>query len=155
MKNVQLKKIKGISLLEVMLSLAIIAIILVMATRFFASALMGSNVNVAAQEFGQIKAKLNSMAAAEGTPIVATATMATLCTAGLDEKICGANNGGNTNPWGGSFSLATGCLSISGIPTQAACGSLATNINGTCTGGTGGNTVKVGLVTGNECGTTP
>lgn len=51
---------KGISLLEVLLSLSIIAIILVMATRYFFVANNNDKINVVRQEVGSLVAAINA-----------------------------------------------------------------------------------------------
>ena len=55
MKFFKLNKQRGISLLEVMLSLAIIAIILVMATRYFGIASRSSKLNTATSMVNEIR----------------------------------------------------------------------------------------------------
>ena len=59
-KNLQRLYQTGISLLEVLLSLSIIAIILVMATRYFFVASNTDRVNIARQEVGELIAATHS-----------------------------------------------------------------------------------------------
>ena len=60
MKSIRVKLQSGISLLEVLLSVSIIAIILVMATKYFFVANDNDRVNVLRQQIGSIVAAIHS-----------------------------------------------------------------------------------------------
>ncbi len=141
-------KTRGIGLLELMLSLAIIAILLVMATRYFMAANESQKINNAISEIHGIAGGAANYANAnpgykdmsitkliEGNYIPASM-------GGTDTKGTGAN------PWNGDLAVAVATagtpgfsVSLTAIPTVA-CGKLANMLQGsekstaTCTSGT-------------------
>lgn len=131
-------KSKGISLLEVMLSLAIIAIILVMATRYFGLASRGAKVNDGTQQINEVRQGLTRWLQDNGT--LSGATLPGMATAGYITSQTGSGQG----PWGpGTITISPGTtnasISLSTGGDAAGCENLAKrfiNIGGSC--GTGG-----------------
>lgn len=142
------KNQRGISLLEVMLSLAIIAIILVMATRYFGIAMRGSKVNQAVSEVGEIQQGFIRYQSDKGNLTGATLTVLS------NDGYITARTAGGTNPWGGNYTPTTTAnpptLAITGIPNPD-CQNLGDKFNVTCTGGT----VTVNLLGGANSVTPP
>ena len=138
-------KQKGISLLEVMLSLAIIAIILVMATRYFGLASRGSKLNDATQQINEVRQGLTRYLNDKNTLV--GVTLPGLAAAGYITQQTGAGTG----PWGPNT------ISITPTPTNAsiavhtgddsaACQNLAnrfTNIGAVCAPSTVDNVVTI------------
>lgn len=142
----------GISLLEVMLSLSIIAIILVMATRYFFVASNNSNVNKLRGQIGTLVSALqeyrNQNADFSG---LTTGGMNYLVTNGFVAKtgdVSAAPPYKMTDPWGTEITVApasgnTGAANIvATLPATpeggAACKAVIAgyaSANGTCTGG--------------------
>lgn len=106
---------KGISLLEVMLSLAIIAIILVMATRYFGIASGTSKLNQATGQINEIKQGLAQWSVNNGS--YSGATLTTLSTANFITSETAAGQ----NPWGGTLGLSatatSATITMEGLPT--------------------------------------
>lgn len=118
---------RGISLLEVMLSLSIIAIILVMATRYFFSAQTSNNINAATQQISLLKSNLNTYKATHANYTgVVTKDVVTPGDPDWDSA-----NGRLSNVWGGTITVAANSdpsmydITFSGIPNEAACDTLA------------------------------
>lgn len=120
-------KQKGISLLEVMLSLAIIAIILVMATRYYGIASLSNKLNTGSSQASEIKAGLAQYYTNHGNY---NANLADL----LNENLITKETGSGQNPFGGTLSLDRNShvLTISGLPDAQTCINLASRVNGTC-----------------------
>lgn len=152
-----MKREKGIGLLELMLSLSIIAILLVMATRYFMVANESQKLNNAISEVNGIAggaanynlsypgyADINMQKLIEGRFIPASL-------GGSDQ------NGTGANPWGGNISVANGSagqgftVTFTGIPTDGndpnttTCQKLANMINASVKGSAScsGNTLDV------------
>jgi prepilin-type N-terminal cleavage/methylation domain-containing protein len=92
------KRQAGISLLELMLSLAIIAVVLTMATRFYTQANQNQNLNNAVSMVNGIVAATHTYrlnVSTTGKP-----TITELITAGQLPS-----DFGGTNPWGGAMTL--------------------------------------------------
>lgn len=143
-------KTRGIGLLELMLSLAIIAILLVMATRYFLVANESQKINNAvsmANGFAGAEAQYASHNNAY------TAKISDLIDGNyLPSSFGGAKEDGvGANPWGGNLVLAVSApgftISFTGVPTSASqkpdtCTKLAMTISGAgkamaeCTAGT-------------------
>jgi len=146
MKRVMMKSQQGIGLLELMLSLAIIAVLLVIATRYYETAKTGEQVNEA---IGIVQAIRGASAQwAAGKPSYSGLNMSALYNYGLlPRSVGGGNNDGvGTNPWGGNVSVtpinsnAQVQVTLTKVPTQA-CNNLIgklsyeTPITPTCNGG--------------------
>jgi type II secretory pathway pseudopilin PulG len=99
-------KQKGISLLEVLLSLGIIAIILVMATKYFFVANRNDKVNTVRQQVGAVMSAVESWkgehatyAATPGLSIGTLSDQGFLANSSLKEN-AGTSNAQLKNPWG-------------------------------------------------------
>jgi prepilin-type N-terminal cleavage/methylation domain-containing protein len=106
---------KGISLLEVMLSLSIIAIILVMATRYFFTANNSQRINESVQQVNGLVGAFNAYRNANGNYNVGTDPLTTLVN-GSYFPVQGAGCTGTvpnvsactlTNPWGNDVVIGT------------------------------------------------
>lgn len=100
------KQQEGISLLEVLLSLGIIAIILVMATKYFFVANRNDKVNIVRQQIGAIISAVESWKAEQPTySATPSLSIGTLSDEGFLAKSSLMQDGGKTNarlnnPWG-------------------------------------------------------
>lgn len=124
------QKNSGISLLEVMLSLTIIAIILVMATRYFGIARHSSQLNVATSQIGEIK---QGYIRYQQDNNAYDTDLATLATDGYITK----QTASGVDPWGGNYTPDVAAnppqLAISG--TGEDCVALAARFSdGACDG---------------------
>ena len=110
---------RGVSLIELMLALAIIAIILVIATRYFARANLSQQVSNATDQVMGVRAAANSYLNDQKT--ANTLTIATLVAAGYLPKGYGGTDGSGAggNPWNGNITIGYGS-------TGAGTGTLAT-----------------------------
>ena len=101
----------GISLLEVMLSLSIIAIILVMATKYFFVANRSDKINTVRQQIGEVIAAIESWKSEHPTYSDSpTLTIGTLSQQGFLAKTNLMSNSGTANatlnnPWGYRISI--------------------------------------------------
>lgn len=127
---------RGIGLLELMLSLSIIAILLVMATRYFLQANEQQKINNAISQ-------LNGIAGAEACYFQAMSPpgYTNKLTDLVNANCLPAGINGSSNPWGGSISISdTAPLTIkmSPVPTDNGtpdtCHKLANTINNTMSG---------------------
>lgn len=91
---------KGIGLLELMLSLAVIAMLLLMATRYFAQARENLKVTEAVKDINTLVQA--SFRWAEGNPSFKGIDIPTLTKAGELSKVWDSKQ----NPWGGSYILS-------------------------------------------------
>lgn len=107
-----LVKQAGIGLLELMLSLAIIAVLLVMATRYYESAQLGEQVNNFVGIVQAMRAAAAQYSAGQGN--YGTLTFQTLVNAGLVPQSLAVNNGNGVGPWGDNLSVtgAGGTLTV-------------------------------------------
>jgi type II secretory pathway pseudopilin PulG len=110
---------RGIGLLELMLSLAIIALLLIMATRYYTTATQSQQVSSAVSMIQGIRAGAHVYYSQGGTP--ATLTMKALMDAGLVPKEFGAVGG---SPWQSTMTLAAAAdkppiLTIPNVPAAA------------------------------------
>ncbi|MBI5447772.1 MAG: type II secretion system protein [Gammaproteobacteria bacterium] len=119
-----IKSQRGIGLLELMLSLAIIAILLVMATRYFGSARQG-------QQVAQAISMVQAISAASQNYFVANSNSM----AGVSAILASGNsylvNPPKNGPWGGSVKVSADSgnasavdITIPNVPDAAACTSL-------------------------------
>jgi len=119
MKIQRFRQQRGISLLEVMLSLAIIAIILVMAARYFGLASNTSKLNQATNQINEIIQGLAQWQNNEGN--YAGASLQSLYTQGFITQQTGKGTGANS--WGGNITLEantnTATIAFTGIPNSA------------------------------------
>lgn len=117
---------RGIGLLELMLSLAIIAILLVMATRYFASARQGQEVASAISLIQAVSAASQSYFVANGNAFTGLSASA------LKTQNYLPANTNLVNPWGGTVTVAGGdssnptavTITLTNVP-GAACTQLA------------------------------
>ncbi len=126
------KKQSGISLLEVMLSLSIIAIILVMATRYFFVASNNSNVNKLRGQIGTVVSALQEYRN-QHPNYVALTGMDTLIAQGFIAQTADVDVGAGTlsNPWTNPITLTPGgnpvgtnVMISTDLPTEANCRAL-------------------------------
>jgi type II secretory pathway pseudopilin PulG len=101
---------RGIGLLELMLALAIIAVLLIMATRYYQSTSQAQKVNQAAQDIQAIIAAVANFRA--GDP---NGTFAITDLSGFLPSTW-ASPPATDNPWGGSYTAAA----VASLPTQVA-----------------------------------
>jgi prepilin-type N-terminal cleavage/methylation domain-containing protein len=135
MKSKFLKlKQRGISLLEVMLSLAIIAVVLVMATRYFGIATISSKVNQATSMISEIRQGYARYVMDTNDSV--GGTLETLAKGGYITKETGAG-AKDGNPWGGAIVMSISLpqtITFEGIPTKD-CTNLANRFGVTCENG--------------------
>ncbi len=100
-KRLRINSEKGIGLLELMLSLAIIALLLVMATRYYSSAHGSQQLNAAVEAYHAIYAAAETYEANDpaGTP-----HLVQLVKENLLPQVFGGT-GSLANPWGGGINL--------------------------------------------------
>jgi type II secretory pathway pseudopilin PulG len=151
MRTIQLfkrKSLRGISLLEVMLSLSIIAIILVMATRYFFTASESNRINIAKGDMVAVYNAVNNYASNHSTVAAGEYTgisTAQLITDGyIDNKLSGVTVDGDsskfTNPWKTDITVAVansgkGATITTTASSGAACQALVANFqkgDGSC-----------------------
>jgi Tfp pilus assembly protein PilE len=130
---------KGIGLLELMLSLAIIAILLIMATRYYQSASTNQKINQAVDMFAAVKGGVRNYYISNGktfpTSVAKLVQSGYLPTSYLDGDKSTATTSANVNPWNGSLAVAAGTgdtftVAMAGIPT-AICSQLVGRVQGT------------------------
>lgn len=164
MKSIQFLKQKGIGLLELMLSLAIIAILLIMATRYYQSASNSQAISQALDMMNAVKSGvknyMNSNLNSATLPSVAT-----LVTNGYLPASYGSSASVNAtaNPWGGMICVEAGgsgssCsaglgassyfnVDMTGIPVSI-CNQLSERLNSTINSSVG-EAVNNGCSSGN------
>lgn len=105
---------RGIGLLELMLSLAIIAILLVMATRYFTSARQGQQVASAVSIVNAITAAASNYTSTQGGGSAPSSI------GKIDSYL---PQGGTTSPWGGAITVSGTATSfailIPNVPSDA------------------------------------
>lgn len=110
------KTMLGVTLLEIMLVLAIAAMVIIMSVRYYQSAQAGQQANQVIQQITAIMAAADSLSQSSGTYSgVSTTTVGGML----------SNVGGLTTPWGDSISVTPGSTSYSvSIPNMppAVCG---------------------------------
>lgn len=89
-------KMLGVTLLEIMLVLAIAALIIVMSVRYFQSASISQQAVAYTSQLQAIAAAENSLSQGTGSYVENYSTLASILPAG-----------GMTNPWGGSVEVVT------------------------------------------------
>ncbi len=99
----------GIALLEVMLSISVIAIILVMATRFFYVASNNNKANTVISQIGALLASCDTWRGGSGD--VTDLSIGTLAEAGLLDNFPGLHGSGSSaelkTPWGNAYALSS------------------------------------------------
>lgn len=139
MKTFILKKWQqGISLLEVLLSLSIIAIILVMATRYFFVASNNDKVNVVRQQIGALVAAVNSWKN-QNPQYTSDLSISQLSNDGFlaNSRSLSADKSTLYDPWGDPITLTaiqgTGAQITVSVPKASDCNSLQNSYpDGTC-----------------------
>lgn len=91
------KRSLGVTLLEIMLVLAIAALIIVMSVRYFQSASISQQAVAYTSQLQAIAAAENSLSQGTGSYTASSATLASILPAG-----------GMTNPWGGKVTVTPG-----------------------------------------------
>lgn len=137
-----IKRIRAISLLEVLLSLSIIAIILVMATRYFFVASNNDKINIARQQVGSLVAAINSWKN-QNPQYTADLTIAQLNHDGFLANSHSLSGDKSTlyDPWGDPLTLSVspekGAQISLTMPKDSDCNSLQNSYpDGTCEGPT-------------------
>lgn len=126
MKHLKKSSIKGFSLLELLLAIAIIGLIILMATRYFTTVKAGQQASAAIQEVQGIRSAIGTQLAQGTAP--GSVTIASTCPT-LPASFCNSGLSKLVMPWdttdGGSSAIAASATSttitVSGIPTLAAC----------------------------------
>jgi type II secretory pathway pseudopilin PulG len=153
---------RGIGLLELMLSLSIIAILLVMATRYFLQANEQQKINNAISQFNGIAGAEACYFQSSSPPKYVT-DFSTLISANcLPAGIGGSTGEGiGVNPWGGNIKISsTAPLTIvmSSVPQgngdPDTCKKLANTINNTMSGSNGSGKNAKGNATCDDAGIT-
>ena len=139
----------GISLLEVMLSLSIIAIILVMATRYFFVANNNSNVNKLRGEIATVVSALQDYRN-QHADYSGVTDMSILIAAGFIDKTADVTATTYNNPWTSPILVtgsATSATITTTVPSQSDCNAVASGYSAQqapggdptkfCTAGTG------------------
>lgn len=116
----KLRNRKGIGLLELMLALAIIAILIIMATRYYQSASTSQKIADAQGQITAIMTAATSWAKGFAPPSYTGVSM-TAISGGLPKTLAGT--GANASPWGTNISVAAGTpasttftITFTGIP---------------------------------------
>lgn len=144
----QRKKQRGISLLEVMLSLSIIAIILVMATRYFFTASESQRVNQAKAQVTAVLAAATTYGHNQKTGFTSITTSGLVTDGYLNQNNPSISESSGTytfnNPWHNAITFAdatSGNASLqTKVDTKAACEGLASSFPGaTCTAAASGD----------------
>lgn len=119
-----MRSIAGVTLLEIMLVLAIAAMIIVMSVRYYQSAQAKQQATDTIQKLTAIMSAADSMSIASGS-------YAAFNNAALEGAL--ANVGGNTTPWGGTITVApaasTYTVTVTDVPPQV-CSGLYGQLNG-------------------------
>ncbi|MBX9705585.1 MAG: hypothetical protein K2Q14_03770 [Gammaproteobacteria bacterium] len=115
MSRLNLRLYRGIGLLELMLSLAIIAILLIMATRYYQSASANQKINQAVDMYAAIKGAANNYYHSQSTTGTYASTIAELVMAGylptsyLDNDTATASGTSTiSSPWNSAMSVSGG-----------------------------------------------
>ncbi|MCH9644370.1 MAG: prepilin-type N-terminal cleavage/methylation domain-containing protein [Gammaproteobacteria bacterium] len=144
MINVKLNRKRhqaGISLLEVLLSLSIIAIILVMATRYFFVASNNDRINSVRQQVGAIVAAIHSWKD-QNPQYNSNLSVSSLYQDGFLAKssslVISGTQASLYNPWGQQISISSGTESATiqlALPKLSDCKALQNSFkDGTCSG---------------------
>ncbi len=145
-KSLSLVKQAGIGLLELMLSLAIIAVLLIMATRYYQAARLSQQVNDAISLTSAIAGASQNWVLGQGN--FTGISFAALKKQGLIPAGI-ADNAANATPWHTALDLASTTdgskivITLNQIP-QEACYSLETKLQG-----------QIQDTTGTDCATSP
>lgn len=147
MLGLKAKYQQGVGLLELMLSLAIIAIILIMTTRYYSSASNSQKITSAVDEINAVKGAMGSYLAgypAGQTPSPAP-TIGSLVQTGLLPPTfvaSGTSSSSTTNPWGMSISIGTITAQsyqvLMTMPSADVCTTVMNQVNSSSGGGVNG-----------------
>lgn len=146
------KKSLGIGLLELMLSLAIIAVLLIMATRYYSSASNSQKITAATGMINAVKAAAASYLGGNATAYASNVSIANLVSAGYlpSSFVAGSNgNSSTTNPWNESVGVTATASTITitmATPSSDICGQLQQQVQSSSTGSAAGATIKCGLL---------
>ncbi|MAZ39533.1 MAG: hypothetical protein CMF49_05375 [Legionellales bacterium] len=98
------KKNAGIGLLELMLSLAIIAVLLIMATRYYSSASDAQKIQASVDMINAVRAAVGNYVAGEGVPSSPPSITTLVASGYLPESFGSTSTAVETsNPWGSSI----------------------------------------------------
>ncbi|MFN7097282.1 MAG: type II secretion system protein [Gammaproteobacteria bacterium] len=117
MKTLRFLRQKGIGLLELMLSLAIIAILLIMATRYYQSASNSNNMNNAVDMVNAVRAGVKSYLSSN----IGSADYPTITALQQNGYLPQAYSAPSTaNPWGGPICIMAATTTATACPSSAA-----------------------------------
>ncbi len=124
-KMLSIAKYRGIGLLELMLSLAIIAILLIMAVRYFQSANNSNAMNTAIDDCNAIKSAVKAYVGTNNISVASKLTLSQLVTQGFLPNSFGSTAAlsAAASPWGSSITIGTTSgpagvsCTISSVPT--------------------------------------
>ena len=117
----------GVTLLELMLSLAIIAVLLILATRYYEGARLSQQVNQAGNDIQAIVAAMANKTAGNPNYSATTNCMKDLMATGYLPSVWGST-ASTANPWGGSYTCAVNSgsagqgqvqIAAAGLPSTA------------------------------------
>lgn len=141
------KSIKGIGLLELMLSLAIIAVLLIMATRYYSSASASQKIQAAVDQINATRSAVQNAAAGISTSsssatigdLVAAGYLPLSFVAGVSNASAAAGMSSGVTPWGGSISIGNFSTKTFDItmdtPNSQTCTAVQNKINATAAQG--------------------
>jgi len=141
-KNMSNKYVKAIGLLELMLSLAIIAVLLIMATRYYSSASSSSKIQGAVDQVNAIRSAVQNATAGASSASAGSLTIGYLVAAGylplsfVDAASVSAAETLSTaiSPYGTSVGMsatATGLTISMDTPNKQTCEAIANKVNAT------------------------
>jgi Tfp pilus assembly protein PilE len=138
-KNSGKNKSRGIGLLELMLSIAIIAILLVMATRYYMSARQSQQIGDAVSMVSGIMSGAAHFSNAHGHTYTGITLQSLVGAGNVPASFCGtgtaATCGNNANPWKGNLSVAETAaaggyvITMADLPTNDVCNGVAGMVN--------------------------
>lgn len=136
------KLVKGIGLLELMLSLAIIAVLLIMATRYYASASASQKIQASIDQVNAIRSAVQNATAGATSATLGSLTLGSLVAAGylplsfMDAATVSAAASLSTaiSPYGTAVSMTAGSTSLNislVAPNNETCTAIANKVNAT------------------------
>jgi type II secretory pathway pseudopilin PulG len=161
MKSIKLCKAKGIGLLELMLSLAIIAILLIMATRYYQSASNSQKVSQAVDMFAAMKGAAQNYHNSQGSTGVYASSVAELVGKGylpasyLDGGTYSSSATSKvSSPWNTAISIsgASGQATVSMVvPDVQSCEQVVNKLAATISSAAGESITPTPSTSGNPC----
>lgn len=149
----RLSRMLGVTLLEIMLVLAIAAMIIVMSIRYYQNATSAQQTNDLLQQILSITAAADNLSQANGTFSAATSTAVTniVGSANLHTPWSGGTVGFTVSGSGSSFTIKANTLPLSVCTAIQAkintgAGSHFKSVSGTCSGNSSTVTIVYGLV---------